>query len=69
MIQDDGNSPQPSVPNTFHYKSHPNAKSKELGGSILVEDDQHNSLRQNSHSFGVTPQWMPEELNEKWTQP
>ncbi|CCG25405.1 hypothetical protein CORT_0C00260 [Candida orthopsilosis Co 90-125] len=69
LIQDDDNSPQPSVPNTFHYKSHPNAKSKELGRSILVEDDQHNSSRQNSHSFGVTPQWMPEELNEKWTQP
>ncbi|KAI5969879.1 NUD1 [Candida margitis] len=68
LQQDDGNSPQVSVPNTFHYKSHPNAKSKELGGSILVEDEQHDSSRQNSQSYGATPQWMPEELKEKWTQ-
>ncbi|CAI5758224.1 unnamed protein product [Candida verbasci] len=40
----------PSIPNTFKNKSHPNAKTKELG----------------SNSIDETPEWMPVELNDKW---
>lgn len=69
LVHDNEDSPQPSVPNTFHHKSHPNARSKELGGSRLVDDDQHSSLHQSSHFSKIFPQGVPEELNEKWTQP
>ncbi|CAK9438947.1 uncharacterized protein LODBEIA_P31710 [Lodderomyces beijingensis] len=99
--------PQVSVPNTFKYKSHPNAKSKELGSTALHssasadikvpnrnnghyspdslqsvadhhhpvnEDDQgqktsglDRSLNfSNSQTNNNTPDWMPEELEEKW---
>ncbi|KAI5961478.1 NUD1 [Candida theae] len=68
LIQDNDDSPQPSVPNTFHYKSHPNAKSKELGGSMLADDDHQNSVHHNSQASGATPQWMPEVLGDKWIQ-
>lgn len=67
LIQDDVKSPQASIPNTFHYKSHPNAKSKDLGVSAVAEEDHSSSARQNSQLSGITPQWMPEELNVKWT--
>lgn len=92
-----------SIPNTFKYKSHPNAKTKsQLGVSHLTlpEEEEHsfhnpsknrdssqhdantppiktstirhgseqeqelNSL--NNADFNATPDWMPEELAEKW---
>ncbi|CUM45696.1 uncharacterized protein AC631_03758 [Debaryomyces fabryi] len=92
-----------SIPNTFKYKSHPNAKTKsQLGASQLTlpEEEEHsfhnltknrdssqhdtntppiktstirheneqeqdlNSL--NNADFNATPDWMPEELVDKW---
>ncbi|KAI5961615.1 NUD1 [Candida pseudojiufengensis] len=65
--------PSLSVPNTFHHKSHPNAKSKELGSTFINDDhtnnsDQHHQNNNNSNHQNKTPNWMPEELNENWPQ-
>ncbi|KAI3405683.2 NUD1 [Candida oxycetoniae] len=63
------NTPQGSVPNTFQYKSHPNAKSRELGESYLGEDGSHSEQSHQSHttsSFRHTPDWMPAVLEDEW---
>lgn len=94
-----------SIPNTFKYKSHPNAKTKsQLGVSQVdsvpeveehsipiptknkgdsqhdsdtppmktstikhIQQEEHNSL--NNADFNATPDWMPEELADKWVPP
>ncbi|KAI5952710.1 NUD1 [Candida jiufengensis] len=56
------------VPNTFHHKSHPNAKSKELGSTFINDDHTNNTDNQHHHQINKTPNWMPEELNENWPQ-
>lgn len=93
-----------SIPNTFKYKSHPNAKTKSKLGAPLVDDlpespehsmhsparnaeEQQNTttapmktstLRQQEEpekeqasnaDINATPDWMPEELADKWIAP
>lgn len=80
-IQD---SPFSSIPNTFKYKSHPNAKTKAtLGGTRLKTVDrpsgsEETNMEDNSEPIKTstirenhvdTPDWMPEELDDKWDEP
>lgn len=71
-------SPQPSIPNTFKYKSHPNAKTKALGSAKITEEtsQEQNGDAQpvptkqtpnnNNNKENTTPRWMPQVLDEKW---
>lgn len=90
-----------SIPNTFHYKSHPNAKTKSALAIVTTnasssKSNSHDSLPQtlneiqqkkskiaspsvplppnldviidgNDDDLNITPDWMPSELNQKWT--
>ncbi|EGW31817.1 uncharacterized protein SPAPADRAFT_67833 [Spathaspora passalidarum NRRL Y-27907] len=54
-------SPPPSIPNTFKYKSHPNAKTKtKIGAEILEEEEE------DQHKSTGTADWMPSVLGDRW---
>lgn len=80
-FQSNAYSPVQSIPNTFKYKSHPNAKTKSSFGvnppeTHVVEHDESKSSKDTPPiktstirgpiDFNSTPEWMPSELEDKW---
>ncbi|RLV94959.1 Septation initiation network scaffold protein cdc11 [Spathaspora sp. JA1] len=64
------NSPPVSIPNTFKYKSHPNAKTKaKLGSEILEEGEGDDEEEEEQHKSTGTADWMPSVLKDKWVAP
>lgn len=77
-FQSNAFSPVQSIPNTFKYKSHPNAKTKSSFGVtppephvIELKDTppMKTSTMRAPVDFNSTPEWMPAELGDKWLAP